>query len=96
MSKKTCGCVGVMPKHLKVIIGLGARRVAIDDREKYGTTAEDLAELLQLEEGTVLDSLDDLMGCDVVKDVDVTVFYLTKLGEDLFHGILEAVKEINQ
>lgn len=96
MSKKTCGCVGVKPNHMKVIIGLGARRVKIKRKERLGTTAEDLMTVLQLEEEPLLEALDDLMGCDVVEDLDAEVFYLTQQGEDLFHGILNAMDGISK
>lgn len=89
--------VEVKPNHLKMIVGLGARRLKVDDETKYGTTAEDLAEILDLEEGTVLEALDELIKCAVVADIDAEYFYLTEeKGALLFDAIMESVKEITK
>ena len=73
--RKDCGCVGVEGKHLKVIMGLGARRVKDKDGEvKHGSTVEDLCLVLDLQEGTVFEALDDLIECDVVEDHDLTLY----------------------
>jgi hypothetical protein len=95
--RKECGCVAVEGKHLKVLMGLGARRVKDDGGEvRRGSTIEDLALVLDLEEGTVLEAMDELLDCGVAEDRELTAFFLTSKGEELFFAISEAVKEINK
>ena len=93
--RKECGCIAIEPKHLKVLMGMGARRVKIGDKVRLGSTVEDLGLILDLEEGTILSALDEMLDCEVAQDENVTKFYLTEHGANLFYAIMEAVKEIS-
>ena len=85
--------VKVQPIHLKVIIHLGVSFIdETNDEgdfpvEPQGMTIEQLTEALGEEEEPVLEALDGLIECGVIKDREAESFWPTRYGYELFQSI---------